>query len=51
LELKAFAARCGRDLAYLERLRERNAPSFVEECLDIVDRDEYDVVGFTSTLA
>ncbi len=51
LELKAFAARFGRELEYLARLREREAPSFVEECLDAVEWDEYDVVGFSSIFA
>jgi hypothetical protein len=44
-ELEVFAARFGRGLDYLERLRERDAPSFVKECLDIVDWDQYEVRG------
>src|SRR5262245_27836186 len=51
LELEAFAARFGRGLDYLERLRERDAVSFVEECLDAIAWDEYDVVGFSSIFA
>ncbi|MBV8137610.1 MAG: RiPP maturation radical SAM C-methyltransferase [Deltaproteobacteria bacterium] len=50
-ELEVFAARFGRGLNYLERLRERDALSFVEECLDAVAWDEYDVVGFSSIFA
>jgi ribosomal peptide maturation radical SAM protein 1 len=51
LELEAFAARFGRGLAYLERLREQDAPAFVQQCLDAVAWDKYDVVGFSSTFA
>jgi ribosomal peptide maturation radical SAM protein 1 len=50
-ELEPFAARFGRGLDYLEKLRERDAPAFVEECFGAVAWDEYDVVGFTSTFA
>src|SRR5262249_29591893 len=51
LELEPFAARFGRGLDYLERLRERDAPAFIENCLDAVAWDEYDVVGFSSIFA
>jgi ribosomal peptide maturation radical SAM protein 1 len=51
LELELFAARFGRGLDYLERLRERDALSFVQECFEAVAWDAYDVVGFTSTFA
>jgi ribosomal peptide maturation radical SAM protein 1 len=51
LELQGFAARFGRGLDYLERLRERDAVSFVEECLELVAWDQYEVAGFSSTFA
>lgn len=50
-ELEPFTARFGRGLDYLERLREQDAPSFVQDCLDAVAWDEYDVVGFSSIFA
>ena len=50
-ELEPFAARFGRGLVYLENLREQDAPTFVEECLDAVTWNTYDVVGFTSIFA
>ncbi|MGH2603912.1 MAG: RiPP maturation radical SAM C-methyltransferase, partial [Dehalococcoidia bacterium] len=50
-DLEPFAARFGRGLDYLCRLREEDAPAFVRECLDSVAWDEYDVVGFSSIFA
>jgi ribosomal peptide maturation radical SAM protein 1 len=54
--LDAFAEdlprRCellGRGPGFLRDLREREAPAFVERCVDVVAWNEYDVVGFTST--
>ncbi len=50
-ELESFAARFGRGLEYLERLRERDAPAFVEECVEAVAWHDYDLVGFSSVFA
>ncbi|HEY8132325.1 MAG TPA: RiPP maturation radical SAM C-methyltransferase [Thermoanaerobaculia bacterium] len=40
-------AQCGPD--FLLQLRERDAPAFIDQCVDMVAWAEYDVVGFTST--
>lgn len=50
-ELEAFTSRFGRGLAYLERLREQEMPLFVQECLDSVAWNDYDIVGFSSIFA
>ena len=41
--------RCGRDR--LMRLREEEAPAFIEACLEEIPWGEYDVIGFSSMFA
>jgi ribosomal peptide maturation radical SAM protein 1 len=46
--LESLCARLGCDIDFLTDVRERHAPAFIQECLDTVPWDDYDVVGFGS---
>jgi ribosomal peptide maturation radical SAM protein 1 len=47
-DVQRAAERTGRDPAFFLDLRERVIPSFLQECLNAVAWDQYDVVGFGS---
>jgi ribosomal peptide maturation radical SAM protein 1 len=44
-----LATTTGKDVAYLNDLRERVIPEFIEQCMERVDWGSYNAVGFTST--
>jgi ribosomal peptide maturation radical SAM protein 1 len=44
-----WAAKGGKDTAYLSWLRHAALPAFVDDCLTMTDWGSYDVVGFSST--
>ncbi len=41
--------KCRKDRSYLIQLRHEILPSFINDCLKIVDWDSYDVIAFSST--
>jgi ribosomal peptide maturation radical SAM protein 1 len=43
------AAKAGKDGRYLSHLRRELLPAFIDECLRLVDWQQYSVVGFSST--
>jgi ribosomal peptide maturation radical SAM protein 1 len=47
-EISRIASTIGRDAAFLNDLRERVLPEFIETCLNGVDWGAYQAVGFTS---
>jgi len=47
-DLAEVRKKLGCDIDFLLDLRERIAPVFIEECLERVDWQDYDVVGFSS---
>jgi ribosomal peptide maturation radical SAM protein 1 len=44
-----WAAKGGKDAAYLSALRHDVLPRFIDSCLESVDWGSYEVIGFTST--
>jgi ribosomal peptide maturation radical SAM protein 1 len=44
-----WAAKGGKDAAYLSMLRHELLPRFIEECLAMANWGQYQVIGFTST--
>jgi ribosomal peptide maturation radical SAM protein 1 len=48
-EAARLAATTGKDVAYLNDLRERVIPEFIERCMERVDWGSYNAVGFTSS--